>query len=125
MLIKYILPGFAWAIFILVLCGMPLKDTGEISYLDKVFHFGVFAILSLVLMTGFKRQYYSNKLRYYAYLAAIIISILYGALIELSQIVFFNGREGEWLDLLANSLGAIFGYGLFKIIYGNTRIKTS
>ena len=130
MFIKHILPSIAWAIFILILCGIPPKNVGDFSIWemlnpDKIFHFGIFAILSLILSVGLKRQYSFPKLRSNAFKISISFSILYGGIIELTQILFFNGREGDLLDILANSLGALFGYVLFKIIYGNTIMQAS
>lgn len=130
MFLKHILPGVSWAIFILLLCGMPPQNLGDFSLWDmfnpdKIFHFGVFSLLALFLIIGFKKQYYFPKLRCNAFVAAIAISIAYGIVIEFVQILFFSGREGEWLDIIANTLGASFGYILFKIIYGNTIISTS
>ena len=130
MFLKHILPGLSWAILILLLCGMPPKNLGDFSFWnmlspDKVFHFGVFSLLSLFLMVGFRRQYSFPKLRCRATLVSIIISILYGVLIEGVQITFFSGREGEVLDIIANSLGAGFGFIMFKLVYGNTRISAS
>lgn len=130
MFFKYILPSIAWAIFILILCGIPPQHVDGFSFWeilnpDKIFHFGVFALLSLFLIVGFKRQYSFPKLRCNAVLSAVLTSSIYGVLIELTQILFFHGREGDWLDILANTLGAVSGIILFRIIYGNTILRAS
>jgi VanZ family protein len=51
--------------------------------------------------------------------------LAYGIALEYVQMRYFEGRTAEWLDAVANSLGAIFGIIIFKIIYGNTRLVTS
>ena len=90
-----------------------------------MFHFGVFAMLSLILSVGLRKQYSFPKLRCNAFFFSIMLSILYGVIIEAVQVVYFEGRSGELLDIIANTFGACFGYVLFKIIYGNTRISAS
>lgn len=125
-----ILPAVAWAFFIFLLCGLPPKNTGSFSFwdlfsIDKLLHFAVFSALSLILIVALKRQCTFNFLRHRATIIAIILSLMYGITLEYIQMRYFEGRTGEWLDTLANSLGAIFGVIIFKIIYGNTRIAAS
>ena len=126
MFIKHILPSFAWAIFIIILSGLSSDHFVETNFhFDKVIHFIEYSALSLIMSIGLKRQYSFPKIRSNAFKISISFSILYGGIIELTQILFFNGREGDLLDILANSLGALFGYVLFKIIYGNTIMQAS
>lgn len=54
-------------------------------------------------------------------LPVIILSILYGIIMELLQEYFFPPRTGSVLDCLANSVGSIAGSGLFLLF---NRFKT-
>jgi VanZ family protein len=130
MFLSKILPSICWAFFILVLCGLPPQNTGSFSLwnlfsVDKFLHFSVFSALALFLIVGLKRQYNYRLLRLYAIPIGIIVSSAYGVLIEYFQFNYFEGREGDWMDVVANTLGSIFGAIIFKIIYGNTIIRTS
>ncbi len=44
---------------------------------------------------------------------AMIYSVILGGLIELFQQVMTTSRQGEWLDFLANSIGAALGCAIF------------
>ena len=127
MFFKHILPGFFWAIFILILSGLSPDNFSEVDFFhpDKLVHFGEYALLALFLIVGLKKQYSFPKLRCKAFLIGISTSILYGVLLEFVQMGYFQDREGDMFDIAANTLGAFFGYVLFKAIYGNTRIKAS
>jgi len=125
-----ILPALAWAFFIFLLCGLPPKNTGSFSFwdlfsVDKLLHFAVFSTLSLILIVAFKRQCSFRFFRYRATIIALLLALAYGIALEYVQMRYFEGRTAEWLDAVANSLGAIFGIIIFKIIYGNTRLVTS
>lgn len=82
-------------------------------------------MLSLMLIVALKRQCSFEIFRHRATIIAVILSLSYGIALEYIQMQYFEGRTAEWLDALANSLGAIFGVLIFKIIYGNTRLSAS
>lgn len=42
---------------------------------------------------------------------------IYGFGLEVVQYSFFEYRYFEWIDALANVLGVLIGFGLFKIMY--------
>jgi VanZ family protein len=44
-----------------------------------------------------------------------MLVVIYGFLMELGQL-FVPGRTFSWLDLLANTLGAVLGFILFRIL---------
>ncbi|WP_215397231.1 VanZ family protein [Rheinheimera oceanensis] len=72
---------------------------GGIAHLDKVAHFGIFAILSALLWKGFKLG---------PWLAFILLGA-YGGAIELAQ-HYFTRRNGDWWDLLADLAGVLSFY---------------
>lgn len=124
------MPGLAWAFFIFVLCGLPSSNTGSFTLwdmfsIDKLLHFSVFALLSLILKIGFKRQCNYQFLKLHANTFAVVFSFTYSLFLEYLQINFFEDRSADWIDVLANTIGALNGITLFKIVYGNPRIKTS
>lgn len=47
------------------------------------------------------------------------ISLIYGVILELVQLLFIPSRSGEWLDFVANVIGAFLVVPVFRIIVGN------
>jgi VanZ family protein len=130
MLFARLLPSFGWAFFILLLCGLPPQNTGSFSLwdifsIDKFLHFAVFAAQALFLIVAIKRQYTLKSLRYYATPIGIALSVLYGIALEYMQMQTIDGRYGEWADMAANTAGSIFGWIIYRIIYGNTIMQAS
>lgn len=103
-----------WILIIFALCAMPpqdIPDPGlEIPHLDKVVHFGMFFIMSLMICYRYERP--SLKI---IYGIAIGFSFLYGGLIEILQHYFFN-RGGDVWDLLADVTGGVTGCLLFPAV---------
>lgn len=96
-----------WVLITLfILCSItalslsPLPQLPEIPGTDKTHHFIVYA--ALMFPAAFK------KTRHWLLLA--IIFVLYSGLIELIQP--YVNRYGEWLDLLANTVGVAIGASL-------------
>lgn len=100
---------FIWMAVIFILCAMPsqeVPDPGiDLPHLDKVVHFGMFFILSLLMRQKFEYRKYDLKT---IYVIMIGFSFLYGGLIEILQHNFFN-RGGDVWDLLADIAGAVGG----------------
>lgn len=103
-----------WSVFIFILCAMPNEDIPDphlnIPHLDKVAHFGLFFILSVLLC------YALPKKKQYLYFIPIFIALIYGGLLEILQYYFFN-RSGDIWDLVADIAGGISGCLLFPPIY--------
>ena len=79
---------------------LPMMNEG----VDKLYHF--IAYLSLVLPLGYVQPKYT-----FLYLFTLI---LIGGIIEVIQP--YVNRYGEWLDLLANTLGIFVGFLVGKIV---------
>lgn len=92
-----------------------LLDWMHYIHLDKIGHFALYFIFCITLLFGFyKHSRSDNSLSRSQFIAAIIISILYGIGIELLQASYFETRQFELLDILANSIGAMLGAIIFK-----------
>ncbi|WP_333607784.1 VanZ family protein [Arsukibacterium sp.] len=71
----------------------------NISHLDKLAHFGIFAVLAWLTWKGFRPPFYW----------AVAILSLYGGLIELAQ-HYFTRRQGDVWDWLADIAGVLAFY---------------
>jgi len=102
-----------WAIFIAFATltpgeSMPEVDFWDFANADKLAHFGVFAILSFLMVKGFSKQALFLRLKSNAMILTLLTTVLYGGLIEYAQ-SFIPGRSIEFNDMLANGLGSMLG----------------
>ena len=123
MFFKYNLLPILWALLILILTALPGEDFPDLNFwslltFDKAAHMFVFAVLVLQFIIGFIKQYRFRQLRYTAVRLAFIIGICYGALTELLQEFIFTGRNADYMDFIANCIGAVLGVIAFRLIYG-------
>ena len=88
-------------VLFLLISYAALTPQGDISipYLDKMFHFSAFIVLSLFLDLSIKRTLLSSK-------AALIFLIFYALLIELVQ-YFLPYRSAEFFDFISDLLGIL------------------
>ncbi len=107
------LKTFIWATVIMILCVMRPPSTDldlpTIPHLDKIVHFGMYFVLSLLLLAALKSTKLEN-----IHFKTITIAILYGVLIEIIQ-DNLGYRSGDIFDFVANSIGAVTG--TFTLIY--------
>jgi VanZ family protein len=74
-------------------------------------------------LVGLSKQYSEGCFRFNKYLVAVSGLMIYGIILELSQF-YIPGREFEWMDVMANFVGVIFGRWMFHLVYG-TGMKKS
>jgi VanZ family protein len=98
-------PAAAWAAFLFFLSSREMLPVDLSGGLDKVSHFGAYAILGFLLAHGATRV----KL---PLLVAVLAGWVYGVLDELHQSTV-PGRSAEVLDWVADALGTVAGVLLF------------
>ena len=109
-------PAILWAIFIFVLTVFPTdhipEDPGWDISADKLVHFALFCILTLLLFYG---RSLSTKSIIKPQIASLLaFSALFGLLMEVVQL-YIPYRSFSWLDFIADSLGVVVGYLIFKM----------
>ena len=108
-----------WALFILVITGMPgsyfpgITTFWEWLQPDKIVHVFVFSVLSFVFLYDARTQYLQSQQRYIIVIAAVAGTALFGLLTEVLQYYVFVGRSGNVYDVLADCVGALTGWMLF------------
>jgi VanZ family protein len=115
---KKFLAAAAWAMLILVLCGIPGKKIPELTFLqwlkpDKVVHLLLFGIQCYLLLRAFRSDGVPEPLRRRAVPASLFLAIGYGALVEWLQVTVFIDRSGDVRDAAANAAGAALGAWIF------------
>ena len=103
-----------WALIILwlSLTSSPPQLPGVLGW-DKLLHAGAYGLLSILLAQAFLCPPFSmNKPWWSAGIAAVV----YGALLEILQLLSQTGRTAEWLDLFADAIGACVCCVVFRHI---------
>ena len=89
-----------------ILAVLPQENVPELTpFNDKGNHFLAFFVLTLLLLHAYRVKY----------LTAFVLMMLYGVLIEVSQLFTIN-RQGELLDVLADTIGVVIGILLYWLI---------
>lgn len=119
--LRYNSPAFLWSIVILTLSLIPSRNLQKIVIwdfvgIDKVGHFGVYAILVFLLVRGFCLQFNDGIFRYSLAAYSIIIGLIYGGILEYLQWRVAPSRSGEIADFVANFLGCILGAAFYYIV---------
>lgn len=101
---KWTLALIACVIAVLTLSLMPAPPPTLNTGWDKSNH-----LLAFVTLTWFALHAFPQRLK------SVLLGLLaYGALIEILQ-SFTPSRSAEWLDLLADAVGILLGWGLVKL----------
>lgn len=116
---KYYIPATVWIILILIVCTMPGKDVPTNSFFEKVHfdkfvHFGLFGGIVLFLSLGVYWQ--RKRVSPFILLFFVFLSATYGIAIEFIQKYWAIGRSFDLYDVLADTLGAIAGVVVFRIV---------
>jgi VanZ family protein len=112
-IIKKYLKSIFCSIVIIILCFIPggelPQSKFDVPYIDKIFHFSFFFVLSLIVQYEIK-----NKVSMKNYLLIFIYVLALGGFIELVQENFIEERDGDFFDLVADLSGAIIAFFIFK-----------
>lgn len=99
----------AVAIVLLSLLPIPdIKVAEDVPLFDKWTHMVMYGVMTLVIWFEYRRthqQYNAKRLFIFAFLAPIAM----GGTLELMQAYLTTCRSGEWLDLVANTIGVCIG----------------
>ena len=101
-------PLIIYWIMLFTATSLPAANLPSVAISDKIKHFGAFFGLSVLLSLTLLFQSKVLLFKKYFIAAALIISSVYGLLDEVHQ-SFVPGRNSEFLDWVADSLGAAAG----------------
>ncbi len=88
---------------------------------DKIVHF-IFYFGACILGVFFLReQFRANIPLENALLIMIVATVIFGICIEIIQHTLTENRTGDVFDVLANTLGSIFGAAVQKYLFLNKR----
>ncbi|MBX2971960.1 MAG: VanZ family protein [Flavobacteriales bacterium] len=106
--------AIAWALLIAFLCltpgkALPQWEWADLLSVDKLVHVLMFGVLSYLLARGFRARENNAWPDAKVLVIAGVLSFAYGALMELLQDIPGLGRNGDVVDLTANTIGAVVG----------------
>lgn len=105
--------GLIYLFMIALLSLMPvdvLPDFTVNKGLDKVIHLGMY--MGLALVAGWSFNITRSRMKPVFYLLAGVF--MWGVLMEILQRTMQNGRNFDFMDMLANLSGAIIGFLIFR-----------
>jgi VanZ family protein len=113
--LRTFIPALIWGAIILVLSltpasNLPISIKDLLSF-DKVAHAGAYFVLTGLLLWGFYRQGRLTRRRGWL---VVLLSSLYGILMEIAQYAFFPDRYFELFDIIANIIGSVMGLFILK-----------
>ena len=95
-----------YTLFLIILSLIPVPDLGlpkfQLLEIDKLAHFIMYFSLTILWSFAAKNFYNSN-------FKLLLFAIFFGFVLEIFQHILPFGRYFDLGDLLANSLGVIFG----------------
>ena len=118
------------AILYLTIAPRPVPDNDiDIPGLDKLVHvvmFGGLAIVAFIDTARRSRRSFNMPTRM-SVGVIVVITILFGGLVEIAQELTGLGRSADWLDFVADAVGVIAGAWIANIVlrswlrhFGNT-----
>jgi VanZ family protein len=106
--------SITWIFLILFLSAISGNDLKKVQlitipHFDKIVHFGMYFILTAVLILDFieyRLHPINQKLNFKTLFFILIFSLFYGILMELMQEYVFEKRSADYYDFLANASGS-------------------
>lgn len=98
------------ALVITILSTIPIpevKPLEGVPLIDKWVHFVMYASLSIAMWIDQKNAH--QPLSPTFYLLMIVLPSCLGGILELVQAYLTTCRSGEWLDVIADTIGAVIG----------------
>ena len=102
-----IYPSLIWCLIILVGSILPSSNIQGVEISDQLIHFVFYAVFSFFLFLLSHNVNIGLDTLIKKWTFVITIGTLLGFIIEWIQYALIPSRSGEWIDLLANSIGLI------------------
>ena len=98
------------ALAIIILSTIPIpeiKHLEGVPLIDKWVHFLMYAVMSVAMWIDQRNSTQPLSITYYLWM--LIIPSCLGGILELVQAYLTTCRSGEWLDAIADTIGAVIG----------------
>jgi VanZ family protein len=113
-LIVYWLPLILYCLLIFIQSSKPsFQQLPDIKHFDKLLHFVCYAFLGILFFRAFGTMRL-KQFRKLLILFSILCATLYGISDEIHQ-YFVPLREASFSDVIANTLGSVFGVYVYSL----------
>ena len=112
----WFIPAICVAIGILLLStvfAIPIQVEG-VNGIDKIEHAFAYFVLTFSFLLAIQK---TKRVKVKLIFVVIALSAFYGLGLEYVQYYFFEYRVFEWKDALANLIGVLIGFGVFKLLF--------
>ena len=128
-MLKYLfsITAIGWTLILTILSLISLESAPKFgfSFADKIAHGLVYFIFAIVWFFSFSKGVTNEFFRKNALIASTIFAIVYGICVEIMQETLVTNRQGDWKDVLANTVGTILAILLIKyIVLSRRKLKT-
>ena len=112
-----------WTGFVLFFCLIKSSSVPiiRISNLDKVAHAFFHFLFTVLWVLYFQKQFIGTKFQKLV-AVALGFSFIFGIMIEIAQSLFTTTRKGDFLDVLANTTGAVIAVGVLFYYFKNKNL---
>lgn len=119
----YFWSALSWTGLIIFVCLIKSSDIPQIDlpYVDKVLHACMHFVFTLLWFFYFKKRI-GNLTNFKLLLVSLVLSVLFGIVIELMQKFFTVTRNADLFDVIANLCGASLAVILIVNLNKYTRI---
>ncbi|NVK05285.1 MAG: VanZ family protein [Flavobacteriia bacterium] len=120
--IKAYTPAIGWGVFILVMSLLPSRSLPStlIEVDDFLIHGGVYFIFTSLF---FLAEYMLHRFEKMRWGFLLITPFVFGFFVEVAQVTLTAYRSFSMMDVLANSLGIVLSFFLFRI-FALRKVKT-
>lgn len=124
MIMRYSWPALVWLFIVLVLTLIPgpaIPDVGFSFRIDKIVHFFIFGGQMVLTSYSLDKQASIKGTPARPILIAAVFCVGAGVFIEFLQ-RFVPGRSFSLLDMVANTIGVVIGYYVFRYLKKHNRV---
>ena len=106
--------------FLLLLPGNDLEESSwwETYKIDKLVHIIAFAVLALSSSITLSKLRVLIDANYRLMTLILVVCTIFGTILEFLQQVLRVGRSAELLDIVADCIGLLLGFVIFRTVYG-------
>jgi VanZ family protein len=106
--------------FLLLLPGNDLEGSSwwETYKIDKLVHIIAFAVLALSSSITLSKLRVLIDANYRLMTLILVVCTIFGTILEFLQQVLRVGRSAELLDIVADCIGLLLGFVIFRTVYG-------
>ena len=111
----------SWLVFVTFASLFSFEENGlsliKIPHFDKFVHF-TFYFTMVILGILAVREYFETPVKFKKVMVYVLLfAVAYGIIIEVLQYTLTSNRQGDILDALANTIGALLGMWVAKFLF--------